>query len=235
VSVPVDVSDRPDPPRGVVVSRAADGGWLLEAGLSAAGSFLEWLSRLTGDEPSRLAALAATSPPGARGVVATPWLDGARAPWWRPTAAACIAGVSSAHGRADLARAVFESVGWEVRRCLIALAARRPAAPSPTELALGGTGSGIPVWAEVVTGVTGLPARRRGSGQAASAGAALLAARGVGLHWDLDGLDPVTARRDPDPEGVACYAAFAERADRLAEAVVGLEAAPASPAGTGLG
>ena len=122
VSVPVKGEQRPAPPSGVVASRGADGGWLLEAGLSAAGSFLAWLSRLTGDAPSVLASLATTSPPGARGVVATPWLEGARAPWWQPSAAACLAGISSATGSADLARAVFESVGWEVRRCLAALA-----------------------------------------------------------------------------------------------------------------
>ncbi len=222
VSVPVEGTARPDPPTGVVVSRAANGGWLLEAGLSAAGSFLEWLSRLTGTPSSELAGLAATSPAGARGVVATPWLEGARAPWWRPSAAACLAGISSVHGREDLARAVFEAVGWEVRRCLAALAAREPPGPSPTGISLGGSGSTVPVWADAVTGIAGLPALRRTSGQAASAGAALLAARGVGLDWDLDVLDPEDARTEPDPAAVRRYAELADRADQLAEAVVGL-------------
>ena len=52
-------------------------------------------------------------------MAATPWLDGARAPWWEPEAAACLAGLGSGpRDRADLARAVFESVGWDVCRCL---------------------------------------------------------------------------------------------------------------------
>ncbi len=224
VSIPVRDPSRPDPPPGVVASRAADGGWLLEAGMSAAGSFLQWLARLTGISPLELTALAAESPPGARGVVATPWLEGARAPWWRPSAAACLAGISSAHGTADLARAVFEAVGWEVRRCLVALAGRLPPGPPPSELALGGAGTDFAVWAEVVTGVTGLPASRRRSGQAASAGAALLAARGAGLGWDLDVFDPEDARTEPDPDAVIRYADLADRADRLAQALVGLDA-----------
>ena len=39
------------PPAGMVVSRAADGGWLLEGGLSAAGSLLAWLARLHRSRP----------------------------------------------------------------------------------------------------------------------------------------------------------------------------------------
>src|SRR6202035_3473935 len=45
----VRVHERPVPSRaGAVATRAADGGWLLEGGLSAAGSFLAWLGRLLG-------------------------------------------------------------------------------------------------------------------------------------------------------------------------------------------
>lgn len=119
--------------------------------------------------------------------------------------------------------AVFEAVGWEVRRCLVALAGRLPPGPPPSELALGGAGTDFAVWAEVVTGVTGLPASRRRSGQAASAGAALLAARGAGLGWDLDVFDPEDARTEPDPDAVIRYADLADRADRLAQALVGLD------------
>ena len=123
-------TDRPDPPpAGAVVSRGADGGWLLEGGLSAAGSFLAWLGRVCGRDPDDLARLAAESPPGARGVVAVPWLDGARAPWWRDDARAGFVGLASAHDAGDLARAVVESVAWEVARCLEAVTSGRPGGP----------------------------------------------------------------------------------------------------------
>jgi xylulokinase len=141
-NVSVPVAERPIVPPGIVASRAADGGWLLEGGLSAAGSLLAWLSRLTGRTPDELAAAAEDSLPGARGVVATPWLDGARAPWWRPAAAAAFVGVGPAHGPADLARALFEAVGWDVARCLEAMASRLPAGPPVTELVLAGSGAG---------------------------------------------------------------------------------------------
>ena len=87
-------------PAGAVVTRAADGGWLLEGGLSAAGSFLAWLGRLLGSTSTSWPRLAAESRPGARGVVAVPWLDGARAPWWRDDARAGFVGLGAAHGAA---------------------------------------------------------------------------------------------------------------------------------------
>ena len=118
-NVSVPVHERPVPsPAGAVVTRAADGGWLLEGGLSAAGSFLAWLGRLLGRSSDELATLAAASPPGANGVIAVPWLDGARAPWWRDDARAGFMGLGSAHGPGDLSRAVIEAVAWDVLRCM---------------------------------------------------------------------------------------------------------------------
>jgi xylulokinase len=224
VSVPLPA--RPDPaPVGAVVSSGAEGGWLLEGGLSAAGSFLAWLGHLVGREPEELAALAAASPPGARGVVAVPWLDGARAPWWRDDARAGFVGIASAHGIGDLARATIESVAWEVARCLQMVTTGRPDGAPALGLTLGGAGTGIPLWVEVLTAVTGLPATRRRSGEAASAGAALLASRACDLHLSLDQFDPIDAEIEPDPLSAAAYRELAPLAERVAGTVVGLTAA----------
>jgi xylulokinase len=213
-------------PRGMVLSRAAGGGWLAEGGLSSAGSFVEWLGRLTGHPPAELAELARGSPPGARGVTAAPWLDGARAPWWRSDAGAAFVGLSSEHGLADLARALFESVGWEVKRCLDAMEAGRPAGPVDA-LALAGAGAALAAWVESLTGITGLPGIRRRSGQAASAGAALLAASAVGADFSLEEMDPVDDRLELDPVTVSYYAALRPRAEGVASAMINL--APSDP------
>ncbi len=234
-NVSVPMSGRPtQPTRGAVVSRAADGGWLLEGGLSAAGSLLAWLGDLTGRRPAELAGLALQSPPGARGVSATPWLEGARSPWWEPEAGAAFVGLTSAHGLADLARAAFESVAWEVARCLEVLASRHPEGPPVTGLASAGSGAAVPVWLEVLTGVTGLPVTGRRTSQAASAGAALLAAAAVGLDYDLDGIDPLESRVAPDPAVARRYAGRRGQAEQVAAAVLGL-ARPSPPATPGPG
>jgi sugar (pentulose or hexulose) kinase len=225
VSLPVD--DPPVPaPAGVVVTRAAGDGRLLEGGLSAAGSLLAWLGRTTGRTPAELADLAATRPPGADGVTAVPWLGGARAPWWRPGAGAAFVGLADRHGPADLARAVVEAVARDVQRCLAAMAERHPAGPVPIALGLAGGGAATGTWVAVLTGTTGLPAQRRRSGQAASAGAALLVSRAVGERWDLDTVDPVVASVDPDPAGVSAYAGLRPHHDAVAAALVDLEAPP---------
>ena len=220
VSLPVGA--RPTAvPGGVVVSRSATGGWQLEGGLSAAGSLLAWLGRLTGRDPGELADLAAGRPPGARGVTAVPWLGGARAPWWRPGAGAGFTGLADAHDAGDLARAVVEAVARDVQRCLEAMAGRTPPGPAVTGLALGG-GASAPAWVAALTGVTGLPARHRRSGRAASAGAALLAARGTGRAWELDRMDPVTGTHGPDPAAVAAYVGLRPSHDRVAASLVDL-------------
>jgi len=207
-------------PREVVATRAAVGGWQLEGGLSAAGSFLSWLGQLCGRSPTELAVLAAASPPGARGVTAVPWMGGARAPWWRPEAGAAFVGLDGSHGPADLARAVFEAVALDVQRCLEAMAAVDVPGTLPVGVGLAGGGAATPVWADVLAGTTGVPVRTRRSGEAASAGAALLAAGAVGERWDLEVLDPVVGETEPDPVAVRCYTALRPGADRVALSLV---------------
>jgi sugar (pentulose or hexulose) kinase len=220
-NVSVPVHERPVPsPAGAVVTRAADGGWLLEGGLSAAGSFLAWLGRLLGSTPDELARLAGESPPGARGVVAVPWLDGARAPWWRDDARAGFVGLGAAHGANDLARAVMEAVAWDVLRVMEVVTVGRLGGSTAAGVTLGGAGSGLPVWVEVLTSVLGVPATRHRSGEAASAGAALLAGRALGMGLSLDVLDPVEALIEPDPGAVEVYRSLRPRADHVAEAVL---------------
>ncbi len=224
VSMPVGLTPVPPPP-GVVSSRAV-GGWQLEGGTSAAGSLLSWLSALCGRSLSELSELAASSPPGARGVTAVPWLSGARAPWWRPGARAGFVGLSTGHGPGDLARAVFEAVARDVQRCLARMEARQPAGPLVTELGLAGGAADTPVWIEVLTGITGLPVRLRRSGQAASAGAALLGAGAVGSHWAIDTVDPVVERHGVDPAVARFYADRVTHDNAVAGILVDLEAPP---------
>jgi sugar (pentulose or hexulose) kinase len=78
----------------------------------------------------------------------------------------------------------------------------------------------------VLAAVTGLPAVRRRSGQAASAGAALLTAAALGDGYQLDELDPVVETVAPDPTLSALYAEGRARADGAAGAVIGLDPGP---------
>jgi xylulokinase len=214
VSVPIDTwpSDWEQPRyRRVVVSRGAAGGFLVEAGLSSAGSFIEWIASIQGGGVEELFDLAAGSPPGARGVTAVCWLGGARAPWWRDDARAAFFGLSPEHTAGDLARAAVESVAFDVSRCL--------EAQGPVAIAMAG-GSGLGLWQQVLCGVTGLGATRRQSGLGASAGAALLAGPGTGFKVNLDAIDPPAPEIVPDPALVEFYEKIRVSSDAAAAAAL---------------
>ncbi len=223
VSVPVRSLSAPTP-RAMIVTRGALGGWLLEGGLSAAGSLVDWLAGLAGLDVDVLVQRARSSPPGSRGVIVLPWLGGARAPWWRDTARGAVVGLSFDHDVGDMARAVIESVAWDVNRCLESVFDGPSGATAPDGLVLGGGGAGSAPWTEILSAVTGLPARRRHSGEAASAGAAMIVARAIGAQpaLDLDRLDPVEAEVSPDPSLVALYATLRPGVDAAADAVIEL-------------
>jgi xylulokinase len=237
LSLPRD--DRPDPvPRGGIATRGALGGWLLEAGLSAAGELMDQLAALAGRDATELWSLAAKAPPGADGLVVLPWLGGARAPWWRDGAGAGVVGLAPGQGPGHLGRAGVEGVARDLARGLAALTwpyDARQAQPPVESIALAGRGAAIPLWREIVTAVLDLPAVLRHSSAApddrpaagaAGLGAALLAASATGLDWTLDRLDPVTGDMHPDPALVERYAALAPRADRAARAIVDLRLDP---------
>ena len=231
-NVSVPVQERPVPsPAGAVVTRGADGGWVLEGGLSTAGTFLSWLGRVVGRTPDELARMATESPPGARGVVAVPWLDGARAPWWRDDARAGFMGLGASHDVSDLARSVVEAVAWDVLRVMEVVTVGRLGGSTAEGVTLGGSGTNLPVWVDILTAVLGMSATRHRSGEAASAGAALLAGKALGMGLTLDRLDPVAAVIEPDPNSVEVYRSLRLRIDHVAHSVLAATAsAPGSEA-----
>jgi len=218
VSLPRSTLPSPLPP-GFVASRAAIDGHLLEAGLSASGAALAWLQQLTGLDQLALVDAAAAAEPGARGVVALPWLNGARAPWWRPGARAAFLNLTPAHGPGDLARALYEAVAFDVARSLEALST---AADIATVAATGGGVAG-PLWVQLLAAVTGRPVVLRRSGEAASAGACLLAGRAVGMPLELDRINPVVTTARPDPSLAKRYREIRPLVDRVADGVLGLD------------
>jgi len=221
-NVTVPTGTRPDPvPDGVVVTTGALGGWQIEGGLSAAGSFLAWLGRVSGSDVDSLVAAAGASPPGARGVTATPWLGGARAPWWRDAARGAFVGIDFDHDLGDLARAAIESVAYDVARCLESIS-RRPDGHAPQSLAASGQATRLGLWVDVLAAVTGLPVIRRRWSDAASCGAAVLASRGVGLAFDRDHADPVVGRNEPGPSLVERYRELRRHGERVARGIVAL-------------
>ena len=151
-------------------------------------------------------------------MVALPWLHGARAPWWQPDAHAAFAGLTGASGPGELARAVVESVAYDVHRCLELIA------PDATELVLAGGGAKSQLWRDVLAATTGRPLVRRAVDDAASAGARVVVGEAIGAPVDLDRLNPVVGHDEPDPDLHERYQESREDSDALARAVLDLVA-----------
>jgi xylulokinase len=205
-----------DLPKVAAVSIGALDGFLIEAGLSASGSAIEWLERLCGRPTEVLMTEAAATPPGSNGVVALPWLQGARGPWWQPDAHAAFVGLTSASGPGELTRAIVESVAFDVARCLELIA------PDVTELAVAGGGAKSQLWRDVLAATTGRTLVRRAVDDAASAGARVIVGEATGQLVDLDALNPVIARDVADPELQDRYQEHRRSSDAWARAVLDL-------------
>jgi sugar (pentulose or hexulose) kinase len=115
---------------------------------------------------------------------------------------------------------VLESVAWDVLRVMEVVTVGRLGGSTAEGVALGGSGTAMPLWVEVLTSVLRVPATRRHSGEAACAGAALLASHALGMNLTLDQIDPVDAVIEPDPEMVTLYRHQRPRADHVALSVL---------------
>ncbi len=136
----------------------------------ATGQYLRAMPTLTGCEAIDWAAamlqaeareafeqLARSAPPGAGNLVFLPYLSpaGERAPFLDATARGSFHGLSLAHGREHLARAVLEGLSFAVRDCLWAALAG-----SPARLAVCGGGSRSEVWCQIIADVCGCEVAR---------------------------------------------------------------------------
>ena len=160
----------------------------------------------------RMEALATTVPPGAHGVLFNPTLAGASPQNAGPTLRGAFAGITLATTRADLLRAILEGVAMDLRcSCLEVL--REHAELGATMLLCGGGGRS-PLWRQILADVFGMDVRKSSIEQdAASLGAAAIAARAAGLWPDyrrVDSLHSVEQVQRPDPDRRRRYEAVLE-------------------------
>ena len=151
---------------------------------TASGAALTWVRALLGPpeaarDYAEMDALAARAPCGCAGVTFLPHLMGERGPQRAPGARATWHGLTLAHGRAHLVRAVMEGVAFQLRR-LLESAGLPPVPPGPPGFAVGGIcRSGF--WSQMLADVTGMSLEVPRQPEAAARGAALLGARAAGL------------------------------------------------------
>jgi xylulokinase len=118
------------------------------------------------------------TPPGAGGVIFTPWLHGNRAPFEDPYARAMFFNLGINSGKRMMVRAVLEGVAYHKRWMLEAVEKRVPR--QPTVRFVGG-GAKSEVWCQIMADVTGRQIETIENPQDAGAlGAALIGGIGLG-------------------------------------------------------
>ncbi len=185
------------------------GRWAVGGAMAALGASVGWLrSSVLGDRwsPEELFAEAASVPAGADGLIFLPYLAGERAPIFDEAARGAFVGLTLAHGRAHLFRAVLEGAAFAMRHVAEPLAA---AGAPALELRLAGRPSPGDLWARIKADVLGVPAVIPAVGETAVLGAAIIAAAGVGavpsLEAGVASMVSIARRLEPDPATRAAY------------------------------
>ncbi|MFI4973675.1 MAG: FGGY family carbohydrate kinase [Caulobacterales bacterium] len=175
----------PSTPPFVVSHVAGETRFCLEGMVFTAGSAMDWLRRTMGfGDHTALEALA-RSVPDAAGVAFLPALQGLGAPYGDPDQRGVLVGLSAATGPAQIARAALEGVAFRVCEILDHITTATDL-PRPAVLKADGGLSASEVLMQAEADLTCLPIARHALRDAAAAGAAIAAGRGVGLLGDAD-------------------------------------------------
>ena len=180
------------------IPSAVDGRYLAMALQSTAGANLSFLRDRILYHPDELASdeehpavyevlnrIAARVPPGARGLIYTPWLLGERTPVDDPRLRAGLLNMSLEHTREDIFRAFLEGVALNTRWMLEPFA-RLLGRDAGTINAVGG-GAQSDVWCQIIADVTGQPVRQLQSPiQTNAIGATFIAGVGLGAYAFAD-------------------------------------------------
>jgi xylulokinase len=182
-------TDRPtfDPAGRVhAFCHAVPGRWhLMSVMLSAAGS-LRWFRDVLapGVEFGDLVALAAEVPAGSEGLWFLPYLSGERSPHPDPLARGAFVGLTLAHDRRHLTRAVLEGVAFGLRDGLDLMVAA--GMPAPAQIRASGGGTVSPLWRQILADVLGAEIATVNTSEGAAYGAGLLAAVGAGWYRSVE-------------------------------------------------
>jgi xylulokinase len=194
-------------------------GWALEMDLLSTGSAFTWIAELfgAGGDEGAVLDLAEMSPAGSNGVSFLPYLgSGEQGALWNPDLRGTISGLTLAHARQDVARALAEGIVLESRRCLRVL---DEAGVRPREIRASGGAFASTFFTTLLADATGRAVvRPTNEGSVSALGAALLAAAAGGRDLGSHRSDGVV-RTEADPGAGARWEGLTQRHERLLAAV----------------
>ncbi len=194
---------------GFVTPAPLAGRFSVGAAMAATGRALDWYrDDVLGATISTEALLAeaAATPPGAEGLVFLPYLAGERSPIWDPEARGVLAGLTLAHGRGHIARAIVEASALAIRHVAAPMLA---AGVRVTAMRACGGPARSAFWNGVKADVTGFPVLVPEVLETAVLGSAIVAAVAIGAHPDLTtaigAMTRIVARIEPRPDVTEIY------------------------------
>jgi xylulokinase len=125
--------------------------------------------------------LAADAPAGADGLTFLPHLNGERGPYYEPSASGSYLGLTLAHGRSHMCRAVFEGTACHIRHIL----EERDAEEGGDLWCVGG-GARTRLWLRILADVTGRAVVLPRQPEAGLLGAAMIASVAVGRYDSVE-------------------------------------------------
>lgn len=166
------------------------GTYAMMAGMATSGALTRWFrdnfavelveaEKATGNNAyGVLAGEAAQITPGSEGLVLLPYFSGERTPINDPHAKGLIMGLTLAHSRGHVYRALLEGVGYGINHHFQVF---DEIGASPQEVVAVGGGTKNPLWLQIVSDISGQAQKVPGVTIGASYGDAFLAGLGVGL------------------------------------------------------
>ncbi len=188
--------------------------YIVEGGQTSTGSIINWLGRLTGGlDFDELNASAAKLEPGCDGLIVQDHFQGNRTPYTDPLSRGAFIGLTLAHEKHHIFRAIMEGIGFGTRTILDAF---KSAGYVSSEMTVGGGASASDLWLQIHADTAGIPVRIPASPDAPSTGSAVLAAFGTGHFNSIDEgikamvhpgrtIDPISANVDKYNEIYAHY------------------------------
>jgi xylulokinase len=169
---------------------AIPGRWHVMGVTQAAGLSLRWFRDQFGAGPEdgrdpyeRLSDEAAKVPPGAEGLLWTPYLMGERTPHLDPNARAALVGLTASHTRAHVIRAILEGVAFSLRDTFSIF--NEMGVPA-RNIRLGGGGARSALWRQIQADVYGHEVEIVEAEEGAAYGAAILAGVGAKVWASVD-------------------------------------------------
>ncbi len=173
---------------------AVPGAWHMMGVTQGAGLSLKWfrdnfctneieVAKGMGIDPYVLMTKEAEKvPAGSRGLIYLPYLMGERTPHLNPKAKGVFFGLSAAHTKNEMLRAVIEGVSYSLLDCMEII---KDTGMNPTNVMVSGGGGKSELWRQILADMFNCKVSTNKSSEGPALGVALLAGVGTGVYKDI--------------------------------------------------